>query len=226
SSSLMLLKSLDKGELQAAFLVEESQRWRCPEGPSTDAALFALSNTCKCGPKRPPGHCTHKCSAFKQAKTNVKANNNGRWRCTRNANKASEMLTSSPTTPAASTSSTSAPTVPPSAQNTPQSTQSVREFAGNASLCSFDSSHPVCSLKLDAHADWNADTGATSHMTPHRHWLRNYAPKRVAIKLADNNIVYFKDMSLKSLKSLKFVSETPRTILVIVFRVVYTTFGL
>ena len=27
-------------------------------------------------------------------------------------------------------------------------------------------------------------------MTPHRHWLRNYAPKRVAIKLADNNIVY------------------------------------
>ena len=27
-------------------------------------------------------------------------------------------------------------------------------------------------------------------MTPHRHWLRNYAPKRVPIKLADNNIVY------------------------------------
>jgi hypothetical protein len=27
-------------------------------------------------------------------------------------------------------------------------------------------------------------------MTPHRHWLRNYAPRRVPIKLADNNIVY------------------------------------
>ena len=64
------------------------------------------------------------------------------------------------------------------------------EFAGNASLRSFDSSDPLCPLQLDAHADWNADTGATSHMTPHRHWLRNYAPKRVAIKLADNNIVY------------------------------------
>ena len=49
---------------------------------------------------------------------------------------------------------------------------------------------PICPLQLDAHADWNANTGATSHMTPHRYWLRNYAPKHVAIKLADNNIVY------------------------------------
>ena len=73
---------------------------------------------------------------------------------------------------------------------TSQSAQSVTEFAGNASLRSFDSSDPLCPLQLDAHADWNADTGATSHMTPHRHWLRNYVPKRVAIKVADNNIVY------------------------------------
>jgi transposase InsO family protein len=29
-----------------------------------------------------------------------------------------------------------------------------------------------------------------SHMTPHRHWLRNYAPRCVPIMLADNNIVY------------------------------------
>ena len=27
-------------------------------------------------------------------------------------------------------------------------------------------------------------------MTPHRHWLRNYTPKRVPIKLADNTVVY------------------------------------
>jgi len=27
-------------------------------------------------------------------------------------------------------------------------------------------------------------------MTPHRHWLRNYVPKRVPIKLADNKTVY------------------------------------
>ena len=40
------------------------------------------------------------------------------------------------------------------------------------------------------HNDWNADTGATSHMTPHRHWLIDYKPYEVPIKLADNTIVY------------------------------------
>jgi hypothetical protein len=43
-------------------------------------------------------------------------------------------------------------------------------------------------LILDANFDWNADTGATSHMTPHRHWFSSYAPHHVPIKLADNNM--------------------------------------
>jgi hypothetical protein len=50
ASSLMLLKSLDKGELKAAFLAEESQRRRRPDGPSADAALFTSSATCNCRP--------------------------------------------------------------------------------------------------------------------------------------------------------------------------------
>src|SRR6266540_5473180 len=37
---------------------------------------------------------------------------------------------------------------------------------------------------------WLADTGATSHMTPHRHWVRNYSPLHIPIRLADNSIVY------------------------------------
>ena len=67
ASSLMLLKSLDKGELKAAFLAEESQQRRHPEGPSGDAALFTSSTTCHCCPGvicyfcEQPGHCTHKC---------------------------------------------------------------------------------------------------------------------------------------------------------------------
>ena len=71
ASSLMLLKSLDKGELKAAFLAEESQRRRRPEGPSGDAALFTSSATCHCRPGvtcyfcEQPGHCTHKCQAFR-----------------------------------------------------------------------------------------------------------------------------------------------------------------
>ena len=70
------------------------------------------------------------------------------------------------------------------------SVPAVPESAGHASFRSFDPTHPLCPLQLDACVDWNADTGATSHMTPHRHWLRNYVPKRVPIKLADHNIVY------------------------------------
>jgi hypothetical protein len=80
ASSLMLLKSLDKSELQAAFLAEESQRRHRPDGPGGDVALFTASATCDCHPGvtcyfcEQPGHCTHKCHAFKQAKTNAKAN--------------------------------------------------------------------------------------------------------------------------------------------------------
>ena len=33
-------------------------------------------------------------------------------------------------------------------------------------------------------------TGATSHMTSHRHWLHNYVPKHIPIELADNKTVY------------------------------------
>src|SRR5258708_27318603 len=64
------------------------------------------------------------------------------------------------------------------------------EFAGNASL------HPDPSLALstpnsaDSLSHWCADTGATSHMTLHRHWLRNYRPHRAPVRLANNSIVY------------------------------------
>ena len=38
--------------------------------------------------------------------------------------------------------------------------------------------------------DWNADTWATRHMTPHRHWFKDYKPCRVAIRLADHKIIH------------------------------------
>ncbi|TFK58983.1 hypothetical protein BDN72DRAFT_948027, partial [Pluteus cervinus] len=37
---------------------------------------------------------------------------------------------------------------------------------------------------------WNADTGATSHMTPHRSWIRNYTPMHLPIRLADDTVIY------------------------------------
>ena len=62
------------------------------------------------------------------------------------------------------------------------------DFAGNASA--FDFTDPHSPLLTEAGTDWIADTGATRHMTPHRHWFHSYTPYRVAIRLADNKIVH------------------------------------
>lgn len=64
------------------------------------------------------------------------------------------------------------------------------EFAGNVGTRSPDPCDPSSPLQLDADFDWLADTGATSHMTPHRHWIRNYEPCRIPVRLADHSTVY------------------------------------
>jgi hypothetical protein len=64
----------------------------------------------------------------------------------------------------------------------------VTEFAGHAALSDYMALNSL--LQLDAKFNWIADTGATSHMTPHRHWIHNYAPLTVPVRLADNTIVY------------------------------------
>lgn len=44
------------------------------------------------------------------------------------------------------------------------------------------------SQKSDSY--WNADSGATSHMTSHKEWLRNLQPCCIPIHLADNKVIY------------------------------------
>ena len=60
------------------------------------------------------------------------------------------------------------------------------EFAGKASAVA---EHEVNSTSSNVF-HWNADTGATSHMTPHKNWIRNYTQYRVPIKLADHRVIY------------------------------------
>ena len=57
------------------------------------------------------------------------------------------------------------------------------ELAGAASI---RVSSPPSSLP-DA---WNADTGATSHMTPHREWFHTYSPCSVPIRVANGQVVF------------------------------------
>jgi len=57
---------------------------------------------------------------------------------------------------------------------------------------SASSANCLLSSPLDssAYTSWNTDTGASSHMTPHRHWLRNYKPCHIEVKLADGSSIY------------------------------------
>ena len=51
-------------------------------------------------------------------------------------------------------------------------------------------SDPTPPLHADISSDWIADTGATSHMTPHRHWFREYTRYVVPIHLADGSVTH------------------------------------
>jgi hypothetical protein len=48
----------------------------------------------------------------------------------------------------------------------------------------------AASPSSSANAHWIADTGATSHMTPHRLWFTSYHPHVVPIRVANNTVVY------------------------------------
>ncbi|KIN92924.1 hypothetical protein M404DRAFT_35803 [Pisolithus tinctorius Marx 270] len=186
ASSLLLFQSLDNEKLKEAFLAEESQRKRRPDAGTSDTALFTSSANCKCPSSSPcafcdyPGHFVHKCVNMERSKAFYRSRKNKKDKMsTTTANQASTLSASSPATG-------TAPTTPSS---NPSASQAV-EFAGNASLRFPDPSSLLCPLQLDADIHWIADSGATAHMTLHRHWLRNYSPKHIPIKLADNKIVY------------------------------------
>lgn len=76
------------------------------------------------------------------------------------------------------------------AQSSSPFPHTIIEFAGNAATALPHPSSVLTPLQNDAGVEWTADTGATSHMTPHRHWMRNYTPISIPIRLADHSVVY------------------------------------
>ena len=56
------------------------------------------------------------------------------------------------------------------------------EFAGHSSNSQSDLRNPT--------VDWIIDTGATCHMTPHKHWFNKYTPNRTPVRLANDHIIY------------------------------------
>ena len=51
---------------------------------------------------------------------------------------------------------------------------------------------PPCHQRIGECTDtlWNADLGATAHMTPHRKWIRDMEPCRVPVRLANDDIIW------------------------------------
>ena len=179
TSSLLLLDSLDKTKLQTAFVTEETNRSRRADPLSSNTSR-ALQTSAQGKSLRPrPDYSNYKCDY-----------------CGRTGHTSRRCYKRMDTLIKDSEASTSANTASSSAAS------SSEHFAGNASLHS-DSS-PCPTPRISAHADslWCADTGATSHMTPHRHWFRNYKSLRVPVRLANNTIVYSAGMG-----SVVFVPE-------------------
>ena len=52
------------------------------------------------------------------------------------------------------------------------------------------------SLSSPAATMWNTDTGASAHMSPHRHWFHSYSPHSIPIRLTNSHIVYSVGMGL------------------------------
>jgi hypothetical protein len=69
------------------------------------------------------------------------------------------------------------------------STNSAPNAPQTASITAASSFY-TSPIQTETYTSWNADTGASSHMTPHRHWLRNYRPHCIEISLADGSVVY------------------------------------
>ncbi|EJF55328.1 hypothetical protein DICSQDRAFT_17627, partial [Dichomitus squalens LYAD-421 SS1] len=75
-------------------------------------------------------------------------------------------------------------------QGTPQESAGAATVSAGCALALSSSADRSTWLASPAAANWNTDTGASAHMTPHRHWFRSYSPHNVPIRLANSHIVY------------------------------------
>jgi len=163
ASSLLLMDKLDKASIQQAFVSEESQRRHCAsEAPAVASALAASSASAALLKCL---FCLMTGHVMEKCHHFLKMQQDAQQSVKNNRAKGRKA-------------------------NKVQEAkvEEVVKFVGNASACSLlDSSTP----QNDSDFDWLADTGASSHMTPHRQWLHKYMSMCIPIKLADDTIVYF-----------------------------------
>lgn len=179
ATTLQLADKLKKSTLQQAFITEDlNQRRHTPSsGPLVNAlaanapALSPASASAICDFCSLPGHLTINCYRYKTAQVAATKEAQEKRSTRRGGGRGRAQKANA-------------------AQETSGEGGEVTEFAGSATVRALDPSDVLSPLDTAAHSSWTADTGATSHMTPHRHWLRNYTPYRTPVRLADSTIVY------------------------------------
>ena len=76
------------------------------------------------------------------------------------------------------------------ALQTPQESAGVATVSAGCTSALLSVSDHASWLSSPAAANWNTDTGASAHMTPHRQWFRSYSPHTIRIRLANSHIIY------------------------------------
>jgi hypothetical protein len=178
TSSLIRQKDLTRADVEAAFQVEQTER-NAHRGPllslSGDAALRTTAQAprvnkpgVKCGCFTGDGHteedCYKKERARKDAQKAVEERRAGRD--SGKKGRANRAAAASPSLPASSDG----------AKVTELAASAIVRLAGSP----------------DTHADahWIADTGATSHMSPHCSWSTKLEPLAIPIWVTNDHVVY------------------------------------
>ena len=175
SSSLMLLEDLLPDTINEAFRNEQINRQRQALAHASSLSSLAMATSSFLSHNKPrpkcefcgiPGHIQANCYKLKSCKQIYEATRkNG------------------------SNSSPGSSSIPSHTAVTNHANASIvtSESTNNASLSHSSTPSPSAYTNL-----WNADTGATSHMTPHHSWIHNYTPMRLPICLADDTVIYSK----------------------------------
>ena len=175
-SALLLQSNIDKAKVIEAFVTEESNRLHCLNQsamlthrqivpPTLTQTSSKWCNFCDSS-----AHNTDVCFQLANAK-----NSNLECRQTARQDKKQRMKDQKAQQPDTGVSPS-----PPEA-----------EAAGSASTITSLSSHLSAHIISNASYLWYTDSGASAHMTPHRHWFKELKLHKVPIKLADNSVVYY-----------------------------------
>lgn len=160
-SSLLLLNDMSITSLQAAFQNEESQRGASAQRAANASATAAMVAAAALAATPTPSMKCDFCGRTSHVEKDC-------WD-KQNAQKAARERA-----------------------NTPKNQRRNNSKGGSASTAQTETASlaSVSPLSTPASENWNTDTGASSHMTSHRHWFQTYSKHVVPIQLADHSIIY------------------------------------